>query len=123
MGGVDKVQSFYRLFMAPGMDHCASGIGPNSIGGAYDRPAPVRDAEHDVAAALARWVEQGEAPEKLVATHYQDNEPARGIAAQRPLCVYPAAARYTGRANRNQAASWACTAPDNKKSADKMRRQ
>ena len=114
MGGVDKVQSFYRLFMAPGMDHCTGGIGPNSIGGAYDWPAPVRDAEHDVASALARWVEHGEAPEKLIATHYQDNDPAKGIAAQRPLCVYPAAARYTGRGARNHAASWACTAPAEK---------
>jgi feruloyl esterase len=123
MGGVDEAQSFYRLFMAPGMDHCAGGLGPDAIGGAYDRPAPVRDAQHDVAAALARWVEQSDAPDELIATRYQDNDPAHGIAAQRPLCVYPAAAQYTGPGPSSQAASWACVKPTEKSSADNMRSQ
>ena len=33
MGGITGTQSFYRLFMAPGMDHCGSGPGPNAVGG------------------------------------------------------------------------------------------
>ena len=28
MGGVPQTQSFYRLFMAPGMQHCGTGAGP-----------------------------------------------------------------------------------------------
>ena len=108
MGGVDNVRSFYRLFMAPGMDHCTGGVGPNSIGGAYDQAAPLRDAEHDVVAAMARWVEQGVAPEKLIATRYESNDPEKGVSVQRPLCAYPAFARYTGHGDIRQAASWAC---------------
>jgi feruloyl esterase len=115
MGGVKRVQSFYRLFMAPGMDHCAGGIGPNSIGGATDHPSPVQDADHDVVAAMARWVEEGVAPEKLIATHYLDNDPAKGISAQRPLCVYPATARYAGRGERSEAVNWNCVSPTAKK--------
>jgi feruloyl esterase len=115
MGGAGQVESFYRLFMVPGMDHCSGGVGPNAIGGAYDLPAPVRDADHDVAAALARWVEQGQAPDKVIATHYQDNDPTKTVEAQRPVCVYPAAARYTGHGNRNNATSWVCTIPTEKK--------
>jgi feruloyl esterase len=111
MGGVDEVQSFYRLFMAPGMDHCTGGIGASAIGGAYDQAAPVRDARHDVSAALARWVEQGDAPEKIVATRYRDQDRAKGIASQRPMCFYPAVARFTGRGNSDEAASSVCAAP------------
>jgi feruloyl esterase len=110
-GGVDQVQSFFRLFAVPGMDHCGGGIGPNAVGGPYGLPAPVQDAAHDLTAAMARWVEQGEAPERIIATHYRDNDPAKGIAAQRPLCVYPAAARFTGRGDSRQAANWTCVAP------------
>jgi hypothetical protein len=68
MGGIDNIQSFYRLFLAPGMSHCAGGSGPNAIGGAFSLPAPSHDPEHDVIAALARWVEQEEAPAKITAT-------------------------------------------------------
>jgi feruloyl esterase len=93
------------------MDHCGGGIGPNAIGGPYGLPAPVYDAAHDVTAALARWVEQGQAPERIVATHYRDNDPSRGITAQRPLCPYPAAARFNGPGDGRQAMTWACTAP------------
>ena len=32
-GGVPQTQSFYRLFMAPGMQHCGGGVGPNAFGG------------------------------------------------------------------------------------------
>jgi feruloyl esterase len=110
MGGVEQVQTFYRLFMAPGMDHCGGGIGPSAIGGAYGQAAPVRDAEHDVTAALARWVEHGQAPEQIVATRYRDDDPAKGIASQRPLCAHPAVARYIGRGNRNEAGDRVCAA-------------
>ena len=39
MGGIEKVQSFYRLFMAPGMQHCGLGLGPNAVGDGCHRPA------------------------------------------------------------------------------------
>ncbi len=92
LGGVAKTQSFYRLFMAPGMQHCGMGPGPNAVSGVFGLPAPKHDATHDVVAALAHWVEDGVAPTKIVATRYRDNDPAKGIAAQRQWCPYPSVA-------------------------------
>ena len=83
MGGVPQTQSFYRLFMAPGMQHCGGGAGPNAFGGPFGLPAPTHDAAHDVVAALAHWVEDGVAPAQIVATKYQDNDPRKGISMQR----------------------------------------
>jgi feruloyl esterase len=47
-----EIQSFYRLFMVPGMAHCGLGAGSSGI-----------DADHDIVKALDRWVEQGIAPD------------------------------------------------------------
>jgi len=111
-GGVAKAQSFARLFMVPGMGHCGGGDGPNSflaikIGGQTLAPdTPDRDAF----AALTRWVENGEAPSQIIATKYVDNSPAKGIAMQRPLCVYPQKAWYKGSGNTNDAGSFVCAA-------------
>jgi feruloyl esterase len=82
MGGVDNVKSFYRLFLAPGMEHCGFGPGPNAIGGVYGLPSPSRDANHNVVSALAHWVENGVAPDQIIATKYRDNDPSKGIEAE-----------------------------------------
>jgi hypothetical protein len=111
MGGIEKTQSFYRLFMAPGMQHCGVGLGPNAIGGVFGLPSPSRDPKHDVVSALAHWVEDGAAPDQIVATLYRDNDPSKGIAAQRPWCPHPATARFSGQGARAEAASFACTTP------------
>ncbi len=52
MGGVAATQSFYRLFMVPGMTHCYFGPGATSFGGVGQQIPPVRDATHDVQTAL-----------------------------------------------------------------------
>ncbi len=111
IGGLKETQSFYRLFMAPGMDHCGGGPGPNAIGGVFGLPSISRDPGHDVVSALAHWVEDGVAPDQIVATLYRDNDPSKGVAAQRPWCAYPAAAHYSGQGDRSAAASYACVAP------------
>ncbi len=111
LGGVEKTQSFYRLFMAPGMQHCGLGLGPNAVGGVFGLPSPNRDPAHDVVAALAHWVEDGAAPDQIIATLYRDNDPTKGIVAQRPWCPHPAVARFSGQGSRTDAASYACTAP------------
>ena len=59
--------------------------------------------------ALVRWVEKGQAPEKIIATRYNDDDPAKGVAAQRPWCVYPATARFSGSGKHTDAASFACS--------------
>jgi len=50
---------------------------------------PVIDADHDLVKSLERWVEQGTAPDRIVAIHYLNNVPAQGVQFQRPLCAYP----------------------------------
>jgi feruloyl esterase len=108
MGGLAGMQSFYRLFMAPGMDHCGSGPGPNAVGGVYGLPPPSRDPTHDVVAALAHWVEDGAAPEKIIATKYHEDNPTNGVEAQRPWCPYPAIASYSEQGDRKDATSYSC---------------
>jgi feruloyl esterase len=107
-GEPGSVRSFYRLFLAPGMDHCGGGVGPNAVGGVFGLPAPSYDPAHDVVAALAHWVEDGVAPGQIIATRYRDNDPTKGIEAQRPWCAYPATARFSGQGDRSAATSFVC---------------
>jgi feruloyl esterase len=111
MGGLPQVQSFYRLFMAPGMGHCGGGVAPSAVGQSSFAPAFRQDAEHDALAALEDWVERGRAPEHLIATRYRDNSPAKGVVAQRPWCPYPAVGRYQGQGDLMQASSYKCEIP------------
>src|SRR5204863_519135 len=67
--------------------------------------------QHDILSALERWVEDGVAPERIVAVKYVNDVPAQGIARTRPLCVYPKAAVYKGRGNTNDAANFECRKP------------
>jgi feruloyl esterase len=77
MGGLEQTKDFYRLFMVPGMAHCQGGDGPNYFGqGAHIGPAlPSSSADDDILKALERWVEQGVAPDKLIATKFKDALP------------------------------------------------
>ena len=59
------------------------------------------------AAALARWVEQGVAPEAIVATTLKDG----AVLRQRSVCVYPKQARYSGSGDINVAANFTCVTP------------
>jgi feruloyl esterase len=99
-------RDFYRLFMVPGMGHCGGGIGPNLFG---NRPGGPVDPDHDIVTALDRWVEQGIAPEKLIGTGKSVLDPSKPLT--RPLCVYPAVAKYDGKGDPNNAASFSCAAP------------
>jgi feruloyl esterase len=109
-GGRSQLQGSARLFLLPGVEHCGSGggEGPDAVGSEHGLPAPQVDAEHDVLAALAQWVESGTAPEKLIATKYQGDDPAKPILMQRPACPYPKKARYAGSGDTNAAASFVC---------------
>ncbi len=106
MGNTKK---FYRLFMVPGMSHCGGGEGPNVFGNG----AAVPDAtpSNDVVMAMDRWVVKKVAPKKIIATHYVDNNPTKGVQYTRPLCPYPQQARYNGTGDPNSAASFTCAAP------------
>ena len=85
-------RDFFRLFMVPGMAHCAGGIGPD---------------RHDAMTALINWVEKGKAPDAIVASKVTDGKVVR----TRPLCAYPQVARYSGQGSIDDAASFGCVAP------------
>jgi feruloyl esterase len=87
-----QAESWIRLFMAPGMAHCAGGEGPDDF---------------DSLSALEQWVEQGNAPQQIVAAHRTSGKVDR----TRPLCAYPQVARYNGRGSIDDAANFSCGAP------------
>ena len=87
-GDIEAARNHTRLFMAPGMGHCRGGVGPNE----WDKLAPLVD-----------WVENGIAPEYVVATHSTDEV----VDNERRLCAYPELAVYTGPAGgENDPTNW-----------------
>jgi feruloyl esterase len=104
--GARRTQEFVRLFMVPGMQHCFGGAGPSSFG---QLGVAGGDADHDVDAALERWVEKSVAPERIVAAKRKsDFDPQSEVLRTRPLCAYPAVARYQGSGSTDDAANFVC---------------
>jgi feruloyl esterase len=92
MGGIPNIVSFFRLFMVPGMGHCNGGPGPSTFDGL---------------GTLDKWVTDGSAPERIVASHSTNGTVDR----TRPLCPYPQIARWKGTGSSDDAAQFACV-PD-----------
>jgi Tannase and feruloyl esterase len=94
--------NFARFYRVPGMNHCSGG--------------PSTD-QFDMLTSLVAWVEQGTAPDRVVAT-------ARGVGnaaganadvpttwsptRTRPLCPYPKVAKYKGSGDIELADSFSC---------------
>jgi feruloyl esterase len=92
-----RTQSYTRLFMVPGMYHCAGGPGPNTF---------------DALTPLVKWVEAGVAPDTILATKFvADTPPA--VQMTRPLCVFPKVAKYNGSGDTNVAANFTCITDEN----------
>lgn len=108
-GGLKKEQEFARLFFAPGVMHCGGGDGPNAFNAAVGTSPPSGKPDQDLFAALSRWVEDGVAPVRVVATKYIDDAPSKGIALQRPLCAYPQKAWYNGSGDTSDAGNFTCS--------------
>jgi feruloyl esterase len=108
--GGPTVDSFLKLYMAPGMWHCSGGPGANAFGNLGPQLPPIPGApSDDVLGALISWVEGGTAPGSIIATKYTNDNPADGIAFQRPLCPYPQSAVYSKTKQPWFAAgSWSC---------------
>jgi feruloyl esterase len=87
-GSFEAAAENARLFLAPGMGHCGGGPGPNTW---------------DKLPALVDWVENGIAPDSIIATHRSDGR----VDNERPLCPVPQRARYTGPVGgENDPANW-----------------
>jgi feruloyl esterase len=104
--GDKEVSQFVRLYMVPGMEHCSGGAGPDFFG---QGGVPTGDPQHDIDAALERWVEEGTAPAEIIATKFKRGvNPASGIARTRPICPYPQTAHYKGSGSTDEAANFVC---------------
>ncbi|HEV8483105.1 MAG TPA: tannase/feruloyl esterase family alpha/beta hydrolase [Blastocatellia bacterium] len=99
--------SVIRLYMVPGMQHCAGGPGPDAFG-AFVSGAP-SDPQHNISVALERWVEGGIAPDQIIAAKRTGTDPKSPIMRTRPLCPYPQVARYKGSGSTDDAANFVCT--------------
>jgi len=84
-----QAASFTRLFMMPGVLHCAGGSGCDEV---------------DWVGTIRRWVEAGEAPSRIVARKERDGK----VVKTHPLCAYPTTARYNGTGNTDDAAAFTC---------------
>ncbi|HVN96392.1 MAG TPA: DUF6351 family protein [Syntrophorhabdaceae bacterium] len=85
--GPAEAGSFARLFLVPGMTHCGGG--------------PATDL-FDTLSAMINWVENGNAPDKMIASG------ATFPHRTRPLCPYPAYARYSGTGSVEDASNFVC---------------
>ncbi|OAA59895.1 Tannase/feruloyl esterase [Niveomyces insectorum RCEF 264] len=87
------VDDFFRVFSAPGVQHCGGGAGAVPL---------------DPLAALVAWVENGTAPDTLPARRTSVN----GTTITRNLCRYPQMLVYNGGSvagsDPNTAESWTC---------------
>ena len=104
-----QVQQYHRLFMMPAVGHCGGSTGPGAIGGGMPEPPKAyRNADHHTVSAVIKWVEQGVAPERIIAARY---DAAGQPTLSRPVCAYPAEAAYKGSGAVNDAANFVCQTP------------
>lgn len=132
-----SVPNFYKLYLVPGLRHCSGGIGnapwylngggqacslraqapasstsEEGSGGESDVEGPISaqtaDPRQDVVLAIQRWVEEGIAPEELVATKWKDNVVEHGVERQRKICAWPARAEWDGSSDVDNEGSWKC---------------
>jgi feruloyl esterase len=79
-----RAADYCRLFLLPGCLHCGGGPGP---------------AEVDWLSVIVDWVEQGKAPDKLIASRRENGK----VVMTRPLFPYPATASFKGSGDANSA--------------------
>jgi feruloyl esterase len=107
--GKRPTAAFTRLYMVPGMQHCAGGPGPFTFG--QNGPSDREDPQHNISLALKQWVEKGVAPSSIIATKYVEDDPRQGLKMTRPLCPYPQTAKWSGKGSTDDAANFTCNAP------------
>jgi feruloyl esterase len=87
-----ETQTFFRLFLVPGMAHCSGGPGLNT--GDFSQP-------------LELWVEKGIRPVEIPARRIEQDT----IVITRPLCPYPQTVRNNGTGGGKDTASFSCADP------------
>jgi feruloyl esterase len=91
--GSHNADTFMRLYMVPGMGHCGGGPGTTTF---------------DMLNVLEAWVEAGKAPSSIIASRPLPDNKQR----TRPLCPYPQVAHWKGSGSTDDAANFACIAPN-----------
>ena len=84
--GEKETRDFYRFFPVPGMFHCGGGPGCGNA----DWLSAVRD-----------WVENGKAPDVIIGARADGKR-------KRPICAWPAAAKYKGTGSLDEPDSFRC---------------
>ncbi len=82
-------QNQVRLFVNPGVGHCGGGTGCDTF---------------EKLDTIAQWVESGNAPDHILSSKLSGGKTIR----TRPLCAYPAVAKYKGTGDMDDAASFVC---------------
>jgi hypothetical protein len=103
--GAKNADSFVRLYMVPGVQHCGGGPGTDAFGAVGD--LKFTDPQHSIDAALEQWVEKGTAPGTIIASKYEAQNSSHVIMT-RPLCVYPEKAKYGGSGDTKDAGNFSC---------------
>jgi pimeloyl-ACP methyl ester carboxylesterase len=93
LGGEINTANFVRLFLVPGVDHGFHGAGASPVG---------------MNEAIVHWVEEGEAPDKLMA---EKRDASGKVIRTRPLFPYPQVAKYKGTGNPDDAANFVSITP------------
>jgi feruloyl esterase len=93
LGGERKTAEFARLFLVPGVDHGFHGAGATPTG--FNE-------------AILRWVEEGKAPDKLIA---EKRDQSGTVIRTRPLFPYPEVAKYKGSGSVDEATNFTSKRP------------
>src|SRR5579871_2558361 len=81
------LQSWFRYFHAPGVQHCGGGVGPQPV---------------NLFGVLVNWVENGAAPDSIL------SQGGAVATRTRPLCPWPTTAVYKGSGSTDDAANFSC---------------
>jgi feruloyl esterase len=92
MGGRTQTQDFFRLFLVPGVHHCAGGPG---------------FTQFDALTLLENWVEKGQPPDAMIVSRLVNGVKERS----RPVYPYPLLARYSGTGDPKDPANFAPREP------------
>jgi Tannase and feruloyl esterase len=92
VGGLEAARRFARMFLIPGVYHCAGGYVPY---------------EEDLLGTVVNWVELGMAPDRVIASAVLKD----GTLRKRPVFAYPVKAHYRGRGDLNDPGNYVGQAP------------